>query len=118
MHLKKCGLCWIQNINMNRDQLKARLQEAEIKRLASSNKTQYPSAMQMARNLGNSVINNAMSVVAGNSLRIDDSTAQNRLNTCKGCEFFNHVQERCGKCGCNMAVKTYLRAEKCPVGKW
>jgi len=103
---------------MNRDELKAKLQEAHIQRLASSNKTQYPSAMQMARNLGSSVINNAMSVAAGNSLRVDNSVAETRLNVCKGCEFFNQLQERCGKCGCNMAVKTYLRAEKCPVGKW
>jgi hypothetical protein len=103
---------------MNRDQLKAKLQEAQIQRLSSSNKNPYPSAMQMARNLGGSIINNAMSITAGNSLRVDDSAAQARLNTCKGCEFFNQLQERCTKCGCNMAVKTYLRAEKCPVGKW
>jgi hypothetical protein len=103
---------------MNRDELKAKLHEAEIQRLASSNKTQYPSAMQMARNLGGSVVRNAMSVAAGNSLRLDEGAAQSRLNICKGCEFFNQTQERCGKCGCNMAVKTYLRAEKCPLGKW
>lgn len=77
-----------------------------------------PSWTQMAKNLGQSIINNVQSVAAGNALKISKEDADARLSICKGCEFFNSQQERCGKCGCKMAVKTYLKAEKCPVGKW
>jgi uncharacterized paraquat-inducible protein A len=72
----------------------------------------------MASNLAQSVVRNVQSLAAGNALRLDENAANQRLNICKGCEFFNQAQERCTKCGCFMAVKTYLKAEKCPVGKW
>jgi len=103
---------------MNREQLKIKLQEAQKKSIEASDNNHYPPPIQMAKNLGSSIINNAISVAQGNSLRVDNEAAQKRLNVCKGCAFFNQQQERCGKCGCNMAVKTYLRAEKCPIGKW
>lgn len=91
----------------------------QIQRSSSNNKPpQMPSVGQMAANLAQSVGRNLRSVAAGNSLRISDEMANNRLSICKSCEFFNQVQQRCGKCGCYMAVKTYLKAERCPIGKW
>lgn len=104
---------------MNREALKRSLQSARIAQLQKSNKPpQMPSMGAMAKNLTQTVIRNVQSVAAGNSLRLSDQEATNRLNVCKTCEFFNSVQQRCMKCGCFMAVKTYLKAEKCPVGKW
>lgn len=103
---------------ISREQLKAKLDQQRIKTLSSSNKTNYPNVGQMARNLGNSVVRNVRSVASGNELKISELEAQKRLNTCKSCEFFDEVQQRCRKCGCYMAVKTYLKAEKCPIGKW
>jgi len=103
---------------MNRDSLKQSLQNNRIQQLASSNKPQMPSIGSMASNLAQSVVRNVQSVAAGNALRLDENAANQRLNICNGCEFFNQAQERCTKCGCFMAVKTYLKAEKCPVGKW
>jgi hypothetical protein len=103
---------------MNREQLKIKLQEAQKRNISSSNNVHYPPPIQMAKNLGSSIINNVISVAKGNSLRVEQEEAQKRLNICKKCDFFNALQERCGKCGCNMAVKTYLRAERCPIGKW
>ena len=103
---------------MNRDHLIARLQQTRIDQLASSNKPQYPSPLKMAQNLGGSVVRNIHSVAQGNPLKVEPATAQARLNICKGCSFFDKAQERCIKCGCAMAVKTYLKAEKCPVGNW
>jgi len=77
-----------------------------------------PSFPTMANNLGASVARNIQSVASGNQLRVDSDVASQRLSICNGCEFFNKDQQRCGKCGCYMSVKTYLKAEKCPVGKW
>jgi hypothetical protein len=41
-----------------------------------------------------------------------------RRAICEGCEHFDHAEDRCRKCGCNLAVKPWSKAEKCPVGKW
>lgn len=77
-----------------------------------------PSNFQMAKNLANSVAKNVKSVIAGNSLKVSSDEANKRKNICNSCAFFNKSQERCTKCGCNMAIKTYLKAERCPLGKW
>lgn len=103
---------------ISKEQLKSKLDSAKIKSLESSNKNAYPSQLQMAKNLGTSIVRNMQSVVAGNGLRISDEEANRRLNICSNCEYFDQIQKRCKKCGCFMAVKTYLKAEKCPLGKW
>jgi hypothetical protein len=104
---------------MNPDFLKRRLEETRQKQLQSSNKSfSMPSAGQMARNLGKSIFSNAVSVAQGNDLRLTPDEANRRLSICKNCEFFEALSQRCSKCGCFMAVKSYLKAEKCPVGKW
>jgi len=94
------------------------LQNSRIQQLQSSNKPQMPSIPSMAGNLAQSVVRNVQSIAAGNPLKLSQQEANSRLDICRGCEFFNSQQDRCTKCGCYMAVKTYLKAEKCPVGKW
>jgi hypothetical protein len=110
---------------MNKEDLIKRLSDrqpnsvTQVQRSASMIRPpQMPSMSQMARNLAQSVGRNLKSVAAGNELRLTAEEANKRLSICKGCEFFNQLQQRCGKCGCFMAVKTYLRAERCPIGKW
>ena len=39
-----------------------------------------------------------------------------RLTICEACEFQRHGI--CTKCGCVLKVKTWLHAEKCPIGLW
>ena len=122
--MKSGGKNWIQkilteiNTNMDRNALIQSLQNNRLQKLQSSNRPQMPSAPRMAVNLGKSIVKNVASVVAGNPLQLSTEDANSRLSICRGCEFFDSVSERCGKCGCNMAVKTYLRAERCPIGKW
>lgn len=103
---------------MDLNSLKKALEKNRIEKLQNSNKPQMPSVPKLIQNLGGSVVRNVSSVAAGNSLRVPAQEATNRLDICKKCEFFNKNSERCGKCGCYMAVKTYLKAERCPVGKW
>jgi hypothetical protein len=108
---------------MTKDQLMDRFKEIKKKHLQSnphlSEKNQeMPSVVEMAKNLSASVLNNIKSIAAGNSLSVSEFEANGRLAICKGCEFYNSYQERCSKCGCKMAIKTYLKAEKCPIGKW
>lgn len=109
---------------ISKEQLKAKLDQPKIEQLKNGNNPfnsvnkKMPSSTQMVKNLGNSLVRNIQSMAAGNPLKISDAEANSRLEICKGCEFFNSDSQRCTKCGCYMAVKTYLKAEKCPVGKW
>jgi uncharacterized paraquat-inducible protein A len=109
---------------IEKERLKAKLDAAKINELKHGKNPlvprnlQYPSTTQMAKNLGNSLVRNIQSVAAGNTINLPTTQANQRLEICKGCEFFDASQDRCTKCGCKMAIKTYLRAEKCPIGKW
>jgi len=41
-----------------------------------------------------------------------------RYDICKSCEWFFTPTSSCRKCGCFMAVKTYMPNQSCPIGKW
>lgn len=77
-----------------------------------------PSMTQMAKNVLGSLGKTIKAAASGQGVKVTQETAEARLAICRTCPFFRHTDERCSKCGCYMAVKTYLRAEKCPVGKW
>jgi rRNA maturation endonuclease Nob1 len=100
---------------MDKEQLKLKL--AEIKKSLPQNPS-YPSTPQMVKNVALSIVNNVQSVLQGNNLKSSTDDASKRLSVCKSCSFFDESQERCKKCGCKLAIKTYLKAEKCPIGKW
>jgi hypothetical protein len=102
---------------MNREHLKRMIQENKIRSLESSNK-KMPSSFQMAKNLGSDILKNVKSISQGNPINSDQSEIEKRKSICNSCEFFISDSQRCSKCGCNMAVKTYLKASVCPVGKW
>ena len=77
-----------------------------------------PTKTEMAKNIIASTAKIAKSVLAGENPKLSAEEAKARLEICKGCEFFRQADERCSKCGCYMAVKTYLKAEKCPLNRW
>jgi hypothetical protein len=122
MLILRYGKKKIQNFNiMDRDELKRKIQQAsKIRELSgqSIQKQTLPPFKQMVQNVGQSVVRNVQSVVDGNPLNVSDDEKNRRLSICNSCEFYIKEQERCSKCGCYMAVKTYLKAESCPVGKW
>jgi hypothetical protein len=107
---------------MTREQLKQKIQQAsQLKQLTGNqkpNSPSFPNSVQMAKNFGTSVVRNIQSVMSGNQMNVSEPEKQKRLDICNACEFFIKESQRCSKCGCYMAVKTYLKAEKCPVGKW
>lgn len=79
-----------------------------------------PSMTQMAKNIAGSIAKTAKSAITGQGIRISSEEAKRRLDICNNgpCPFFRQSDQRCSKCGCYMAVKTYLKAERCPIGKW
>lgn len=101
---------------MDKEQFKLKL--LEIKKTLSENDKSYPQPSQMVKNVAQSIVRNVQNVMQGNDLTVSETSANSRLNICKSCSFFDHTPQRCTKCGCKMAVKTYLKAEKCPIGKW
>jgi len=52
----------------------------------------------------------------------DPETFNARLETCRGCEFWDESgfakTGRCRKCGCSTQAKLRMATEKCPIGKW
>lgn len=77
-----------------------------------------PSMTQMAKNVTKSLAKTAGRFIQGMPIKTSSGEANSRLAICRTCTYFRHTDERCSKCGCFMSVKTYLKAERCPVGKW
>lgn len=102
---------------MNKDHLKKMIQQNKIRTLEISNK-KLPSTFQMAKNFGSDILKNIRSVSEGNSIKSDNPEIETRKNICNSCDFFIKDSDKCSKCGCNMAIKTYLKASVCPIGKW
>lgn len=105
---------------ITKEQLKRRLQNQEkIRQLSESNKRNpMPSLPKMVKNATGSVIKNVKSVIHGNNLNVSEDEKEKRLNICRACPYFEKTQERCSQCGCFLSVKTYLKAERCPLSRW
>jgi hypothetical protein len=81
---------------------------------------EMPSPLQMAKNLGNSIVANATNVINGGYLKLTPKEASERMDICLGCKFITGEinKERCKKCGCFLRYKTEYAAEHCPIDKW
>lgn len=60
---------------------------------------------------------------AGIALRngkVDASTREARMETCKACPSFNAKTSQCKECGCLMVAKTWINGGPglCPLAKW
>ena len=77
---------------------------------------EFPSMMQMAKNLledGSKIVDNA---VKGNKTLVDGKIREHRWTTCQSCEMLK--DDRCVQCGCFMKVKVAFETSKCPLDKW
>lgn len=92
--------------------------EVHVTETPPTEELSLPSMTQMAKNVLGSLGRAVKSAATGQGVKVTQETAEARLAICRSCPFFRHADERCSKCGCYLAAKTYLRAEKCPVGKW
>lgn len=77
-----------------------------------------PPATTMAKNLISSIGQVAKQAIQGKGVYNNEEIAQRRLGRCNKCEFFRKSDQRCSRCGCWMAVKTYLKAMECPLKYW
>jgi len=51
-------------------------------------------------------------------IKLSEEERNIRYDICKKCEWFFASTNSCKKCGCFMAVKTYMPSQSCPIGKW
>jgi hypothetical protein len=51
-------------------------------------------------------------------IKLSEEERNTRYNICQQCEWLWKPTGSCKKCGCFVAVKTYLPNESCPIKKW
>lgn len=51
-------------------------------------------------------------------LKTRKEVATERLECCKGCEYYNVKTTQCKQCGCFMLLKSVLMDSTCPINKW
>ena len=83
---------------------------------------QFPSKAQQGKNLAKFTMQVVKDVVVG-GIGSDDifvsSTIQNdRMNVCRGCEYYSKSNNRCRQCGCWLIHKVKFKTSTCPIAKW
>jgi hypothetical protein len=79
---------------------------------------EYPTKIQMAKNLGGSIKKNISTLLKGNKVAASDKKVKMREKTCLHCDWFEKKKLRCIKCGCVIPIKIRLEEETCPLNKW
>lgn len=81
-------------------------------------KIEYPSLFQQSKNVAQAIGSVVESIVQGKAVSVSEEEQDRRLAICHVCEFWDSKQQRCSKCGCFGAWKTWLSSQKCPIDKW
>ena len=79
---------------------------------------ELPSFTDMAKGLLGSAKDIVDGAIHGEGVLVTEDVYINRMNICKGCEFFRQNDSRCSKCGCFMEAKTRFVKTTCPIEKW
>jgi len=85
-----------------------------------SDENKYPSLLQQGKNLAefaweliNYVENNQSKM-----LFVSDEVYKHRITTCKNCDKYDELENRCKECGCYVPVKAKIILDSCPLEKW
>lgn len=79
--------------------------------------SRMPSLVQQAKNLLLSTANVLAYAAATGQVKAEPQVAGARIELCKQCRHLENGT-RCTICGCFIATKAGLVAEKCPLKKW
>ena len=83
---------------------------------------QYPSLGEQVKNLAKFTVDVVKDQVIGSetntTLYASDTVYEQRLDTCKGCEYYDVEQNRCRHCGCWLKYKARFKEGHCPIEKW
>ncbi len=80
--------------------------------------TDMPSFLDMAKSFGKALFQTGVDVVKGDIIMASEDEQKHRLDTCLGCDYFNHTSYTCSQCGCKMRYKSVLKSSTCPLDKW
>lgn len=80
--------------------------------------TDYPSLPEQGKNLAKFALDVIKNAMGSNTLFVSDEIREQRLETCRGCEWYDEKQVRCKHCGCFLNEKTKFSLDSCPIGKW
>ena len=89
-----------------------------LKKDIKKEELELPSKAEMAKNVTKSLARTVKSFVSGDGISTSDKEREKRMKECQSCAWYIKDKKRCAKCGCIVALKTYLLEEKCPIGKW
>ena len=54
----------------------------------------------------------------GKALTVSDTVYDQRIEICKGCQYFVADDFSCIECGCPLQRKARMILDACPIGKW
>jgi predicted RNA-binding Zn ribbon-like protein len=77
-----------------------------------------PGYRSMAVQVSKAVVRSAALMMTGGSPTVSKEERKRRSDICHKCDWYDRSRNRCRKCGCGIAGKTYLKVSKCPIGKW
>lgn len=76
-----------------------------------------PSIIEQAKNLTLSTANVLAYAITTGKIKAEPQTIAVRIDHCNKCRYLEKGS-RCTVCGCFIALKAGLQAEKCPMKKW
>lgn len=77
-----------------------------------------PAVSVLAANLARAAVGEIKARVAGLP-KLEAEEIERRMATCRACaDHFIPSQNRCALCGCFAALKSRMRSQHCPIGKW
>lgn len=79
-----------------------------------------PGIVQMAQNFGEAMVTQAKATLEGKETFVPKEIYEERLEICRGCEWFNKGRCLSAGCGCFLGVKAKLATSVCPLHppKW
>lgn len=81
----------------------------------------YPSFGEQAKNLAQfswDLIKHLQQNQNHTRLFVSDKTYEKRIMTCKGCDKYDELENRCRECGCFIPAKAKIILDSCPLNKW
>lgn len=70
-------------------------------------------------NVKNAIKDTIAHSIEKGEIKADEHLIAARRDICEKCPFVKKVKRlKCGKCGCFLRLKTFLIAQKCPMGFW
>lgn len=73
--------------------------------------------MSKLKNGAKSLFTIAKNKAKGIDQSVPQEVADNRLKICNACENLNKIRQ-CTQCLCFVDLKTKIKQEACPIGKW